>query len=75
MSLELNKPIIIWRVDIVFLKKEDWKYEGSSAGASGGGRTHTFGVREAARKLKDKAVYSRKDVKISGSKAVPVEVD
>ncbi len=75
MSLEPNKPIIIWRVDVVFLKKEDWKYEGSSAGASGGGRTHTFGVREAARKLKGKAVYSRKDVKKSGNKAVPVEVD
>ncbi len=75
MSLEPNKPVIIWRVDVVFLKKEDWKYEASSAGLLGGGRTHTFGVREVASKLKGKAVYSRRDVKISGSKAVPVEFE
>jgi hypothetical protein len=42
MSLEAKKPVIIWRVDIVFLTKEDWKYEASTAGSGGGGRTHTF---------------------------------
>jgi len=70
-SLERNRPVIIWRVDVVFLAKNDWKYEGSTAGAGGGGRTHTFGLRNAAAKLKDKAVYQRSDVKISGGKAVP----
>lgn len=54
--------MIIWRVDIVFLDKVDWKYEKSTAGAAGGGRTHTFGVRNAAKKLRGKAVYRRKDV-------------
>ncbi len=42
MSLEVNKPVIVWRVDVVFLIKEDWKYEGSSAGAEGGGANAYF---------------------------------
>jgi hypothetical protein len=75
MSLEANKPVIIWRVDVVFLTKEDWKYEASTAGSGGGGRTHTFGLRGAATKLKNAAVYQRKDVRISGGKAVPANGD
>jgi hypothetical protein len=71
MSLEANKPVIVWRVDVLFLIKEDWKYEGSSAGAGGGGRTHTFGLKLPAARLKDKAVYRRRDVKLTGGKAVP----
>jgi hypothetical protein len=74
-SLEPGHPVIIWRVDVVFVEKQDWKYEGSKAGASGGGRTHTFGLRDPARKLKDKAAYQRSDVKISGGKAVPFNGD
>ena len=70
-SLEPDRPVIVWRVDIAFVEKEDWKYEGSSAGAEGGGRTHTFGLRNPATKLKDKAVYRRSDVVVSGGKAVP----
>lgn len=64
--------MIIWRVDVVFLEKGDWKYEGSSAGAAGGGRTHTFGLRYPAKKLKGRAVYQRRDVRLVGGKAVPV---
>ena len=75
MSLESGKPVIIWRVDILFLEKADWKYEGSSAGNTGGGRTHTFGLRNAAMKLRDKAVYRRKDVRLIGGKAVPSNGD
>ncbi len=75
MSLEANKPVIIWRVDVVFLTKEDWKYEASTAGTGGGGRTHTFGLKGAATKLKNAAVYQRKDVKITGGKAVPTNGD
>jgi hypothetical protein len=33
--------------------------------------THTFGLKLPASRLKDKAVYQRKDVKLSGGKAVP----
>jgi hypothetical protein len=70
-SLEAGRPVIIWRVDVVFIEKGDWKYEGSKAGAGGGGRTHTFGLKDPARKLAGKAVYQRSDVKVSGGKAVP----
>ncbi len=75
MSLEHDKPVIIWREDVAFLEKTDWKYESSSAGTGGGGRTHTFGLNKAAAKLRDKAVYKRKDVKLLGGKAVPANGD
>ena len=75
MSLEPNKPVIIWRVDVVFLTREDWKYEASTAGLGGGGRTHTFGIKNPAAKLKGKAVYQRSDVKLLGGKAVPANGD
>ncbi len=70
-TIEPNRPVVIWRVDVVFLEKSDWKYEGSSAGLSGGGRTHTFGVRNAAKKLKGCAVYARRDIVLRSSKPVP----
>jgi hypothetical protein len=70
-SLEPRRPVIIWRVDVVFIEKTDWKYEGSGASQAGGGRTHTFGLKAPARALADKAVYQRGDVTISGGKAVP----
>ena len=72
MSLEPGRPVIIWRVDVIFLQQEDWKYEGSRARAGRGGRTHTFGLRKPAHRLKDKAVYRRRDVRVSKGKAVPV---
>lgn len=70
-SLESGKQVIIWRVDVVFLDKSDWKYEKSKAGEGGGGRTHTFGVKNAAKKLKNCAVYQRKDIIIRDGKPVP----
>lgn len=70
-SLEPGRPIVIWRVDVVFLDKTDWKYEKSSAGDKGGGRTHTFGVKNAAAKLKRCAVYQRRDVVLRNSKPIP----
>ena len=70
-SLEQGKPVIIWRVDVIFLEKADWKYEKSSAGDAGGGRTHTFGVRNAAQKLKGHAIYQRRDVATRDGKPVP----
>jgi len=70
-SVEPNRPLIIWRVDVVFIEKADWKYEGSTAGTTGGGRTHTFGLRNAATRLKGKAVYQRSDVRVASGKAVP----
>ena len=37
-----------WRVDVVFLTEQSWKYEGSGAKEGSGGRTHTFGVQNPA---------------------------
>jgi hypothetical protein len=74
-SLEAKRPIIIWRVDVVFIEKEHWKYEGSRAGSGGGGRTHTFGLRNPATRLRDSAIYRRSDVIVSGGKAVPKNGD
>jgi hypothetical protein len=70
-SLGRRRPVIIWRVDVVFLAKTDWKYEKSTAGEGGGGRTHTFGVKEAAKKLKSCAVFRRNDVIIRDGKPIP----
>lgn len=70
-SLEPGKPVVLWRVDVVFLEKSDWKYEKSSAGEKGGGRTHTFGVKNPAKKLRDCAVYQRQDVIIRDGKPIP----
>jgi hypothetical protein len=68
--IDTKRSVIIWRVDIVFLKKEDWKYEGSGAQEGKGGRTHTFGLKNPAERLKGKAVYEREDVRILGGKVV-----
>jgi len=70
-TLEAGKPVVIWRVDIVFLDKTDWKYEKSGAGEGGGGRTHTFGVKNAAKKLATAAVYRRSDVIVRDGKPIP----
>jgi hypothetical protein len=70
-SLEPGRSVVIWRVDVAYLEKTDWKYKSSSAGAAGGGRTHTFGLRNPATKLRGRAVYVRSDVKVVGGKAVP----
>lgn len=70
-SIEGEKSVIIWRVDIVFLEKADWKYEGSRAREGSGGRTHTFGLCNPAKKLHDKQVYVRSDIVIKDGKPVP----
>lgn len=71
-SIEKDKPVIIWRTDIAYLKKQDWKYEGSTAGVAGGGRTHTFGVHRPATRLKGCAVYKRSDIEIKGGKPIHI---
>lgn len=71
-TIEPGKKMLIWRVDVVFLEKSDWKYEGSKAGTGGGGRTHTFGVKRPASRLKNAAVYRRQNIVIRGGKPVPI---
>lgn len=67
--------VVVWRIDVVFLTQADWKYEGSRAGASGGGRTPTFGVRRPATKLRDCAVYQFPGIRLRAGKPVPVNGD
>ena len=45
---------------------------GTKALDSGGGRTHTFGVRRPAGKLRDCAAYRYSGVVLKGGKPVPV---
>lgn len=74
MSVKPGRPVVVWRVDVVFLKKIDWKYEKSGAGASGGGRTHTFGVKHPATKLKDAAAYELPGIILKGGKPIISEL-
>ena len=69
-TIRSGRAVVIWRVDVVFLTKGDWKYEGSTAGTSGGGRTHTFGLREPAKKLRDAAAYPLPAIVLRGGKPV-----
>lgn len=73
-TIKDDAALVIWRVDVVYLTKTDWKYEGSSADMSGGGRTHTFGVRKPATRLRGCAVYKRPDIVIRDGKPVPVNL-
>ena len=70
-ALEPGHPIIVWRVDVAFLEKGDWEYQDSSASRAGGGRTHTFGLKLPATRLKDCQMYKRSDVVLRGGKPVP----
>lgn len=72
-SIEEGKSVLIWRVDVAFLRKEDWKYEGSTASAAGGGRTHTYGLSRPANILRDKAVYARRDIIVKAGKPMPAD--
>ncbi len=74
-TLEAGRPVIVWRVDVAFINKEDWKYESSRAGPAGGGRTHTFGLHRPATKLRGKSVYRRRDVVLVGGKPIPANGD
>jgi hypothetical protein len=62
--LKPGKLVAIWRVDIPFLSERDWKYEGSKAAEGRGGRTHTFGVKNPARRFKDSIAYQSPRVAI-----------
>lgn len=68
-----GKPVVIWRVDVVFLEESNWKYEGSSASDEGGGRTHTFGVRTPAKVLKDAAAYVLPGITLKGGRPILME--
>lgn len=52
-----KKKVIVWRVDVIFLNEDDWKYETSKAAEGRGGRTHTFGVKLPASRFAQAIVY------------------
>ena len=70
-AYEPGRPVVVWRIDLAFLEQADRKYEGSRAGLGGGGRTHTFGLRRPASRLRECAVYARSDVALRGGKPGP----
>jgi hypothetical protein len=72
-SIKPGRPVVIWRVDVVFLNETDWKYETSKAGAGKGGRTHTFGVMSPAEKLRDAAAYVLEGIELKGGRPVLIE--
>lgn len=74
-TIDLGKHVLIWRLHVAFLETTDWKYEGSTAGAGGGGRTHTFGVIKPATKFRSAAIFSRPDIVIRNGKPVPQNGD
>ena len=63
--LKPGKLVAIWRVDIPFIVEDDWKYEGSKATQGRGGRTHTFGIKNPAKRFKDSIIYQSPRVAIS----------
>lgn len=62
--LKPGKGVLVWRVDVCFLAKEAWKYEGSKAGEGRGGRTHTFGVKKPKDYFADAIVYHAPTAKL-----------
>jgi hypothetical protein len=70
-TIESGRPVIVWRVDVVYLTAADWKYETSGAASGKGGRTHTFGVIKAGQRLRGCAVYERPGIVLRNGKPVP----
>jgi hypothetical protein len=62
--MKRGRPVLVWRVDIPFLRKDHWKYEGSKAAEGQGGRTHTFGVKNPAVAIRDSIVYQAPEVRL-----------
>jgi hypothetical protein len=63
-------PVVVWRVDVVFLTADNWKYDGSGAMEGRGGRTHTFGVKEAKKTLAGSAAYVLPGIVIKNGKPI-----
>jgi hypothetical protein len=66
--IKTGKTVVIWRVDVVFLHEDDWKYEGSKAGEGHGGRTHTFGIKLPAGRFAGAMVYRHPKIVLRQSK-------
>lgn len=69
-SIKQGCLVVIWRVDVVFITAEDWKYEGSTAQKGKGGRTHTFGISSPAKKLAGAAAYTLRGIVVRNGKPI-----
>lgn len=63
--IKRGKAVVIWRVDVCFLRKHDWKYEASKAREGRGGRTHTFGLRRPGTRLRSAIVYQHPRIAVT----------
>ncbi len=63
--MKRGRAVPVWRVDLPFLREEDWKYERSGAGEGHGGRTHTFGVKNPAKLVSRAIVYQAPGIVLS----------
>ena len=66
--IKAHRPVVIWRVDVAYLTREDWKYEGSKAREGRGGRTQTFGVKNPARKFAAAILFHHPGIVLRQSK-------
>lgn len=67
-SIKPESPVVIWRVNCVFLTEKNWVYQGSGAGEGRGGRTHTFGVADPKKTLTGSIVYELPGIKLKSGK-------
>lgn len=66
--IKAGRSVVIWRVDVALLRREDWKYEGSKAEEGRGGRTHTFGIKNPATRFANAIVYRNPKIVLRQSK-------
>jgi hypothetical protein len=71
-SIKADRVVVRWRVDVALLEKSDWKYEASTASSVGGGRTHTFGLKRPAEKLRGRQAYALPGIRLRNGKPVLV---
>lgn len=71
--MKKGRQVLIWRVDVPFLEKGNWKYEGSKAAEGTGGRTHTFGIKNPAAVIAKSIVYQAPGVGLSQGKPCLVD--
>ncbi len=73
--MKKGRHVLIWRVDVPYLEKENWKYEGSKAAEGTGGRTHTFGIKNPAVVIAKAIVYQTPQVRLSQGKPCLIDPD
>jgi hypothetical protein len=71
--MKRGRPVVIWRMDIPFLRNDDWKYEGSKAAQGAGGRTHTFGIKSPATLIRSAVVYQTPEIVLSQGRPTLIE--